>query len=160
MRITPVSYNYTNQKVQRNNNQPNFGLIMEAKDLEPILAQVYSKGRNAFNILCDTLASKAKELGKLRHDGKQITVKVIKGTGNNMFKVEATCEGIPGFSDEFIGATDGTQDAGIHAADRLVTAIEQAAHNADPSKDNIISNKAREFAQRLKSSDGQFNPGS
>lgn len=158
MKITPVNYNYTNQKVQKNNNQQNFGMIIKPEDIEPILKQVFSKGEDAFTEFCSALMGEAADLGKLRHNGEQITAQVVEGS-DNLFKVVAQCGNTPGVSSEgFAGAVNGSKQAGREALERFVGAAKQAANNVNPAKGTIIGNRAREFSQRLKISDQQFNP--
>ena len=134
MRITPVSnYNYTNQKVQRNNNQPSFGMIIAKESLIPFIEKVSLKGPETLDAFESALNYAAEKLGRITHKGQQIVAK-IELSKENVFFVHATCDTGSGVSDHFSGALGNTADDGKNLAYRLELALKQAAHKANPER--------------------------
>lgn len=151
MKITPVNYNYTNQKGQKSNNQQNFGMILNPQGLNRILRQVYSKGE-AYNAFKKVVTSAAAELGELNHDGRPI-IGTIRRHWRGKFTVMAKCETTYGYSDEFKAALGNTAKDGEDAGYRLILAARQAAQNSRPMSFLKTACDAHELDRNIFSSD-------
>lgn len=145
MRIAPV--NYTKQKAQNNNNQPNFGMIFKGTTLEDILDQVYGKGA-AFDAFVGTVTDATAKLGKLNHDGQPIFA-TIQRKWFGRFRVIAECGEARGRSDIFKGALGNTAKDGEEAGKRFVLAAEQAAQNSNPSRYITIGHRRSDLDRYL-----------
>lgn len=95
MRITPANYNYANQNTQKNNNQPNFGMVLDAQTLEAYIKALNPKTRAYFS---KQMSEYFQRIGELTHNGQEITARIVRETITrkktyNFFQVEALSGG-------------------------------------------------------------------
>jgi len=157
MRITPVSnYNYTNQKVQKNNNQPSFGMIIPKENLGEFIEKVSLKGPKTLEAFISALGNHAKELGLITHNNQQIVAEIVPN--NDAFFVRAMCRAKLGLSDTVQSALGNTSDHGRELAYRLISALEQAAHNANPERNTCDGIIASNLADAIAKHDPTVKP--